>query len=187
MFISILPIVMNFNLIKIRLKIMFYSIFGKIGDNFSKIRFPSQDNIKKVIIFFPLDEDSFRVSLYSFRKFNFYNTNVSYYFIINHEFRNLINLTGPNLVYVNYNRNKIKWCDMNDKHNIINQSSIDMVIDLNQELCFDLAKFINQLNSNIKIGFKSIYSDYFYNIQIDIGENGIVENGFNKIQQILRS
>ena len=175
---------MSFNLKNIRLKIMFYSIFGKIGNNFSKIRFPNQDNIKKVIIFFPLDEDSFRVSLYSFRKFNFYNTNVSYYFIINQEFRNLINLTGPNIVYVNYNRNKIKWCD---KHNIMTQNSIDIVIDLNKEFCFDLAKFINQLNSNVKIGFKSIYSDYFYNIQIDIGENGVVENGFNKIQQILIS
>ena len=111
----------------------------------------------------------------------------SYYFIINQEFQNLINLTGPNLFYVNYNRNKIKWCDMNDKHNIINKSSIDMVIDLNKELCFDFAKFINQLNSNVKIGFKSIYSDYFYNIQIDIGKDGVIENGFNKIQQILIS
>ena len=32
-----------------------------------------------------------------------------------------------------------------------------------------------------------MYSDYFYNIQIDVGEDGIVENGFNKIQKILVS
>ena len=61
---------MSFNLKNIRLKIMFYSIFGKIGSNFSKIEIPNQNKIKKVIIFFPIDEDSFRVSLYSFRKFN---------------------------------------------------------------------------------------------------------------------
>ena len=37
------------------------------------------------------------------------------------------------------------------------------------------------------VGFKSIYSDYFYNIQIDIGKDGVAENGFDKIQQILIS
>ncbi len=178
---------MNFNLKNIRLKIMFYSIFGKIGDNFSKIKFPNQNHIKKVIIFFPVDEDSFRVSLYSFRKFNFYNSDVSYYFVINRKFENLINLSGPNIFYVNYNKNKMKWCDINDRNSIISQDSIDIVIDLNKNLYFDVAKFINQLNSDLKIGFKTMYSDYFYNIQIDVGEDGIVENGFNKIQKILVS
>ena len=178
---------MNFNLKNIRLKIMFYSIFGKIGDNFSKIKFPNQNDIKKVIIFFPIDEDSFRVSLYSFRKFNFYNTKVSYYFVINQKFENLINLSGPNIFYVNYNKNKMKWCDINDRNSIISQDSIDIVIDLNKNLYFDVAKFINQLNSDLKIGFKTMYSDYFYNIQIDVGEDGIIENGFNKIQKILVS
>ena len=112
---------MSFNLKNIRLKIMFYSIFGKIGNNFSKIEIPNKNNIKKVIIFFPIDDDSFRVSLYSFRKFNFYNTNVNYYFIISQQFQNLINLNGPNIIYVNYNKNKIRWCDMKDKDNILNQ------------------------------------------------------------------
>ena len=107
--------------------------------------------------------------------------------VINQQFQNLINLTGPNIFYVNYNRNKMKWCDMVDKNNIMNQDSIDIIIDLNKELYFDLSKFINDLNSNVKIGFKTVYSDYFYNIQIDIGEDGIIENGFNKIQKILVS
>ena len=79
---------------------------------------------------FPIDEDSFRVSLYSFRKFNFYNTDVSYYFVINKKFENLINLTGPNIFYVNYNKNRMKWCDISDRDNIINQESVDIVIDL---------------------------------------------------------
>ena len=178
---------MSFNLKNIRLKIMFYSIFGKIGYNFSKIKIPNQNHIKKIIIFFPIDEDSFRVSLYSFRKLNFYNTDVSKYFVINKKFENLINLTGPNIFYVNYNKNRMKWCDISDRDNIINQESVDIVIDLNKELYFDLAKFINQLNSGLKIGFKTMYSDYFYNIQIDVGEDGIIENGFNKIQKILVS
>jgi hypothetical protein len=81
----------------------------------------------------------------------------------------------------------MKWCDMNDKYKIKNQDSIDIVIDLNKELYFDLAKFINELNSDVKIGFKTVYSDYFYNVQINIGKDGVVENGFNKIQEILIS
>ena len=107
--------------------------------------------------------------------------------MINRKFENLINLSGPNIFYVNYNKNKMKWCDMNDRDSIVNQDSINMVIDLNKDLYFDVAKFINQLNSDLKIGFKTMYSDYFYNIQIDVGEDGIVENGFNKIQKILVS
>ena len=164
---------------------MFYSILGKIGRNFSKIKVPNQKNLKKIIIFFPIDEDSFRVALYSFRKFNFYNSNIEYFFIINQKFQDLIKLDGPNIVYVSYNKNKINWINNDGQDKILD--NIDVVVDLNSEFYFDLAKLINQLDCNLKIGFKSIYSDYFYNIQIDLGKSKIIENGFDKIQKILIS
>ena len=62
---------MNFNLIKIRLKIMFYLIFGKISKQTAKIELPNHKNVKDVVIFFPADEKAFRIAMYSFREFDF--------------------------------------------------------------------------------------------------------------------
>lgn len=186
MFISKLSTVMNFNLIKTRLKIIFYLFLGKIGKNNSKIRFPNNRKFKKVIIFFPINEDSFRVSLYSFRKFNFHQNNISYYFIINEKFRNLINLKGPDLIFVKYKRNKMIFCDSNDKRELSDKKDT-IIIDLNMEFNFELSKFISFLDSPFKIGFKKMYSDYFYNLQLDVNKDGVVEKGFDKIQKILIS
>ena len=44
---------------------------------------------------------------------------------------------------------------------------------------------INKLKSNYKVGFKSQYSDLFYNIQLDISKSGIMEKGFKQINWIL--
>ena len=81
---------------------MFYLLLGKIRKNSSKIEFPNHKKIKRVIIFFPVNEDLFRLSLYSFRKFNFHQDNIKYYSIINQKFQNMINLNGINLIFVNY-------------------------------------------------------------------------------------
>ena len=73
---------MNFNLSILRLKIMFYLLLGKIRKIPSKIQLPNDKKIKQVVIFFPIDENLFRLSLYSFRKFNLHKDNIRYYFVI---------------------------------------------------------------------------------------------------------
>ena len=165
---------------------MFYLLLGKIRKSPSKIELPNQTKIKRVVIFFPIDENLFRLSLYSFRKFNFYQNNIKYYFIINQKFQNIINLNGPNLIFVNYKKNKIDFCNYNEKNNLIEHES-DVIVNLNIEFSFGLSKFIAYLQSNIKIGFKSNFSDYFYNLQLDIKKTGVIENSYQKIQQILSS
>ena len=181
MFISILPIVMNFNLIKIRLKIMFYLISGKIRRKSTKIEIPNYKNIKKIVLFFPSDEDSFRVALYSFRDFNFFNKDIKYYFVINQKFENLINLNGPDLIFLRYNRNSVTFCNTEHK-NILMKGSKDIIIDLNTKFNIELCKLISHINSDYKIGFKSMFSDYFFNFQLDIKDQGIAENVFKRIQ-----
>ena len=165
---------------------MFYLLLGKIRKIPSKIQLPNDKKIKQVVIFFPIDENLFRLSLYSFRKFNLHKDNIRYHFVINQKFQNLIHLSGPELIFVNYKKNKIQFCDLEQKNNLI-QNDNDIIIDLNIDFSFAPSKFIAYLKSNFKIGFKTKFSDYFYNLQLKINRKGTVENSYEEIQQILAS
>ena len=44
---------------------------------------------------------------------------------------------------------------------------------------------MSNLQSNYKIGFKHEDSDLLYNIQIDISKNGIIEDGFKQIRDLI--
>jgi len=165
---------------------MFYLLLGKIRRNPSQIELPNHKKIKRVIIFFPVNEDLFRLSLYSFRKFNFHQDNIKYYFIINQKFQNMINLNGINLIFVNYKKNKMTFCNIEQQNSLIDDGC-DVIIDLNVEFFLGLSKFIAYIKSNIKIGFKSTFSDYFYNLQLDVEKSGIIEDSYKKIEKILKS
>ena len=175
---------MNFNLIKIRLKIMFYLIFGKISKKTAKIKFPNHKNVKNVVLFFPSNEEAFRVAMYSFREFNFFNENINYYFIINQEFENLIKLNEPNLIFLRYNRTSVSFCNLKDKKILMNEPK-DILIDLNTKFDLELCRLIDNVNCDYKIGFKTEFSDYFFNFQLDTYNDGISENSFKRIQKIL--
>ena len=43
------------------------------------------------------------------------------------------------------------------------------------------------LISGIKIGFKNLFSDKFYNIQLDISKTGIMERGYKQVHTMLAS
>ena len=180
---------MDFKLLKLNLKIGWLKLTGKLqkisdGNNFPSISIDSPH----ILIVLPIDKQlipksmnciSSIVDLYKDR-------DAQFSFIINNKIENKINFYNIRTLMLEIGKNG----DINNSKKILDKiyfEKYDMVIDLNTEFYFDLAKFINQLNSNLKIGFKSIYSDYFYNIQIDIGKDGIAENGFNKIQKILIS
>ena len=109
---------------------MFYLLLGKIRKNRRQIEFPNHEKIKRVIIFFPIDEDLFRLSLYSLRKFDFHKNNIEYYFVINQSFQNIINLNGINLFFVNYKKNKMTFCNLEEQDYLIDKGS-DVTIDLN--------------------------------------------------------
>ena len=175
---------MNFNLIKIRLKIMFYLIFGKISKKTAKIELPNHKNVKDVVLFFPQDERAFRIAMYSFREFDFFNKNLNFYFVINQKFEHLIKLNAPNLIFMRYHRSKISFCNLKDKDILINENK-DMLIDLNTNFNFELCKLIDSINCNYKIGFKNQYADYFFNLQLDTFGDDITENSFKRIQKIL--
>ena len=63
--------------------------------------------------------------------------------------------------------------------------SFDMVVDLNPKFDFELSKFISHLNAKYTIGFKSDYSDRFYNIQLDVPPSGFLERGYKQMYNII--
>ena len=63
--------------------------------------------------------------------------------------------------------------------------NFEMIIDLNDEFLFDISYLVNDMSGYYKIGFKNKYSDYFYNIQLDLPSFGVLENSYSKINMIL--
>ena len=67
----------------------------------------------------------------------------------------------------------------------LNQYKFDIIVDLNPEFHLGIARLISFLTSDMKVGFVSDFSDYFYNIQLNISKSGIMEKGFKQINWIL--
>ena len=63
----------------------------------------------------------------------------------------------------------------------------DMVIDLNTKFYLDASRILSLIPAKMKVGFKSHFSDLFYNIQLDVSKSGIAENGYNKVQLMLEN
>ena len=42
------------------------------------------------------------------------------------------------------------------------------------------------MSSYYKVGFKNIFSDYFYNIQFDLKSYEILEDGYKQINNLLK-
>ena len=82
---------------------MFYLLIGKIRNFPPKIQLPNNQKVKNIAIFFPTDENSFRLSLYSFRKFDFNKENITYYFIINQKFPDVMEISDSenNILEIN--------------------------------------------------------------------------------------
>ena len=90
------------------------------------------------------------------------------------------------MIFVNYKKNKIKFCDANQE-NLLIKNKMDIIVDLNLDFSFGASKFIAYLKSNIKIGFKSRFSDYFYNLQLESNDDSTTEQSYQRVQQILGS
>ena len=75
---------------------LFYGIFsGKIKRPGTHIEISRNNSkpINNILIIFPVNEDAFRVALYSFRSF-VKNKNINYYFVINQIYKHHFSLPG---------------------------------------------------------------------------------------------
>ncbi len=177
---------MNFNLFILRLKIMFYLILGKIKKNNPQIKLPNRESVNKVLLFFPKDENEFRLSLYIFKDLFLIDNNTKYTLIINKNFFKILNFQSPNIFFVEFGKRSMKFCN-NEQRKMLLKEDLDVVVDLNTNFFFGSSQFISYLKSRIKIGFKSNFSDIFYNMQLNPKKTGSVEMIFVRMKEILDS
>ena len=99
---------MNFKLFKLRTKIFYYSIFGKIQKQIPQLDLESQGHdAKRILLMFPFDEPSFRVATFSFRGLGNEEKSKNYYtFLIKDTFKPFFNIRrGETIILISDPKN----------------------------------------------------------------------------------
>ena len=178
---------MNLKLLKLRWRLFFWTITGRIKKMHSRLQLTlSQGNPENILIIFPMDEPTFRVACYAFRvlgKDNVYKK--QFIFIVKEQFKDLFHLRIGNSMYINHSDNDTIVAGEKLLLQSLKQNKFDIIVDLNPTFQLAISRFISLLNSEMKVGFVSDFSDRFYNIQLDISKSGIMEKGFKQINWIL--
>ena len=177
---------MKFKVFLTILKLIYLKLIGKIKkiQTTVEINQVKQKKSKNILIIFPLKEEAFRVASYAFRNLK-QKDDSNYYFLINSVYKNHFHLSG--YIYdIFYNTKKgTAEVDKYFYNEIIRNKQFDFVVDLNDEFNFDISYLINEISGYYKIGFKNAYSDYFYNIQLDLKSFEFLEKSYSKINTIL--
>jgi len=168
---------MTFKLLKIQFRIIFYSLMGRVGKLPDPLSFPiTAENVRSVLIFFPLDMDSFHVAVYTFRDFpggGGAAPKISY--MIHEQFRELVPREDEHIIF--YRSEELEVTPKN--------ISFDLVVDLNPKFHLELSRFISNINASYKVGFKSPFSDRFYNIQFAVPASGFLERGYKQLAKLI--
>ena len=174
---------MNFKLFKLYARIYYNFLLGKINNSIPKLNINSLgiELDKNLLIIFPLDEKSFRVAAYSFRKLIDYNKSDKYILLIDERFKNLFYFNTNQIIYCNFN-NKKESITYQRK---IDYDSFDLIINLNVKEYFEIYKLIGNIDCNYKVGIKTLLSDKFYNIEYEIDDNGSTEGTYQNIKLLL--
>jgi len=178
---------MEFNLLKLRAKIRYLTIRGKIGKLSSRIELPNLNyQVKSVLVFFPVDEASFRVASYCLRKFSESSlSHLNFIFLVKSEFRNLIHFTRGHAIYLKMEDGKMDDDIYFQIKQIQKRIHFDLIIDLNPKFQLEISKLISNIPSGYKVGFRSKLADKFYNIQLDVSKSGFLERGYQQINLML--
>ena len=174
----------DFKPFKLYTKIYYNFLLGKINNSVPKLNINKSSKIDshdKTLIIFPLDERSFRVAAYSFRKLMNYNNSQNYTLLINEDFKNLFYFNRNQIIYVKFNRKK-QSLSYNEN---LGDNIFNLVINLNINEYFEIYKLIGNINSRYKVGIKSMMSNKFYNIQYDIGVDDSTESTYQNIKLLL--
>ena len=177
---------MKFKVFLTKLKFFYFKFSGKIKkiDYSVEINQKDKSEINNILLIFPLEEEPFRVALYAFRNLK-RKKNTNYYYLVNSVYKNHFHLSG--YIYdVYYNRKKNKAnIDKYFLNEISKSKNFEIIVDLNNEFLFDIAYLVNDISGYYKVGFKNRYSDYFYNIQLDLESFEVLEDSYSKINTIL--
>lgn len=181
---------MNFKLFKLRTKIFYYSFIGKIQQQIPQLDLELQGHdSKRILLMFPFDEPSFRVAAFSFRGLGSERQSENNYtFLIKDSFKPLFHIRrGEAIILISDPKDPSKIKSEDSIINVLKVMDFDMVIDLNTNFYLDASRILSLIPSKMKVGFKSRFSDLFYNIQLDVSKSGIAENGYQKVQLMLEN
>ena len=178
---------MSLKLLKLRWKIFFWTVTGKIKKFQSRLQLTLiQGNPEKILIIFPSDEPSFRVAYYTFRDLGKKSDRkIKFIFLIKEQFRDLFHLRMGDTMFI---QNSAPFTILSDEKSVLQtlkQYKFDIIVDLNPKFHLGISRLISFLTSDMKVGFASDFSDRFYNIQLNISKSGIMEKGFKQINWIL--
>ena len=182
-----LSMFMSLKLLKLRWKIFFWTMTGRIKKMQSRLQLTlSHGNPENILIVFPLDEPSFRVACYAFRDLGKNNVQKrKFIFIIREQFRELFHLRIGDSMFIKHSDKDIILSGEKLLLQSLKQNKFDIIVDLNPKFQLAISRLISLLKSEMKVGFASDFSDQFYNIQLDISKSGIMEKGFKQINWIL--
>ena len=178
---------MSVKLLKLRWLIFYWNITGRINKLGPHLKLTlTKGQPEKILIVFPMDEPSFRVALYAFRELGQKEGyRINYKYIIKEQFKDLFHLrSGTKILVKNAEYDNM----LPDEKQILEQlqnTTYDIIIDLNSYFHIGIARLISLLKGDLKIGFSNTFSDQFYNIQLDISKSGIIEKGYKQIKMIL--
>ena len=135
-----------------------------------------------------MDEPSFRVATYTFRKLgNDDSYKKNYKFIIKEQFKDLFHIQSGRSVLIKDSDSTNVLIDEQQILSQLQNIQYDIIVDLNSYFHLGIARLISLLRADLKIGFKNLFSDKFYNIQLDISKTGIMERGYKQVHTMLAS
>ena len=178
---------MSLKLLKLRWKIFFWTVTGRINKLHSRLQLTlNQGDPENVLIIFPADESSFRVAYYTFRDLGKKSSRtMNFIFIVKEQFRDLFHLRMGETIHTKYSDSHSILSDERLLLLALKQKQFDIIVDLNPTFHLGVARLVSLLTSDMKVGFTSDFSDRFYNIQLDISKTGIMEKGYKQINWIL--
>jgi len=174
----------NFKFVKLYTRIYYNFLLGKINNSIPKlnINLSGIELNNQILIIFPLDEESFRVAAYSFRKLIDYNNSDRYTILINEDFKNLFYFNSAQIIYAKFNSKKQS---LSYKKEDLDNNIFDLVINLNVNEYFQIYKLIGNIDCKYKVGIKSLLSNKFYNIQYEVDSDGTAEGAYQNIKLLL--
>ncbi len=180
---------MSLKLQILKAKIHLFYKTGKIGKLDSSFNISSKGmHLKNVLICFPIDEASFRVAAYSFRKVRetiLKDTNLV--LLIPTSYKQLLHFNYGKIVTYNIKKENDMIFSNHEIDEISKGMSFDMIVDLNSEFNLSISQLISFLPSKYKVGFSSEFSDWFYNIQFNLSKNSFLEKGYSQIKSLLKT
>ena len=180
---------MSLKLQILKAKIHLFYKTGKIGKLNSSFKISSNGIfLKNILICFPIDEASFRVAAYSFRKIreNLIK-DINLVLLIPDSYKQLLHFNYGNVITYRMKDEKEMIFTSDEIDNILDGMSFDMVIDLNSEFNLSISQLISLLPSQYKVGFSSEFSDWFYNIQFHLSKDSFLEKGYSQIKSLLKT